>query len=146
MDIKEIFGANLAAFRAAAKLSQDELAERVGLKSGVSISRMENGNKFVSDKTLGKIARVLEKDPSEFFVTPGYQPKPTPEEALQILAEAIRKPVRLPTPLEEKPEILRLIEGRSAKEISSLTRLVKDWIADEDEMSLSKPTSKKNIR
>ncbi|OJX77413.1 helix-turn-helix transcriptional regulator [Magnetospirillum sp. 64-120] len=59
MDSKRIIGARIQAARAARRLSQDDLAERVG-RSRDAISRAERGANMPSVDTLIAIAEVLD--------------------------------------------------------------------------------------
>lgn len=57
---------HLKAWREWAKLSQDELAERVGTTKSV-ISLLENGRRGLSDKWLRKFAEALDTTPGHIL-------------------------------------------------------------------------------
>ncbi|MDT2698499.1 helix-turn-helix transcriptional regulator [Enterococcus gallinarum] len=64
----ENFGKNVTKLRKSKNLSQEQLAEKVGLKKQ-SISNIERGNRYPTFETLEKIASVLEASPIELFGT-----------------------------------------------------------------------------
>lgn len=61
MEIREIFARNLRVFRNRRKLSQEELAHRVGINRGY-ISSLERELYSPSIDTVDRIAKVLEVD------------------------------------------------------------------------------------
>jgi transcriptional regulator with XRE-family HTH domain len=54
------FGANLRRARQARDWSQDDLGRRIGLKSGMSISHYETGQREPTLRTLARLAHALE--------------------------------------------------------------------------------------
>ena len=64
----ENFGKNVTKLRKSKNLSQEQLAEKVGLKKQ-SISNIERGNRYPTFETLEKIASVLKASPIELFGT-----------------------------------------------------------------------------
>lgn len=60
-------GQRIAQAREDADLTQQELAERIGLKTGQSISRYERGETEVRTRRLERIAEETRK-PMEFFI------------------------------------------------------------------------------
>ncbi|MDR2738230.1 MAG: helix-turn-helix domain-containing protein [Treponema sp.] len=72
-EIKAILGKNLKRFRAKRKLSQLQLAVKAGLTHNF-INDLENGKKWLSPKTLGKLSKVLVMEPYQFFVPEALLP------------------------------------------------------------------------
>lgn len=64
----ENFGSNITRLRKDQGLSQEELADRVGLKKQ-SISNIERGNRYPTFETLERIASVLNASPIQLFGT-----------------------------------------------------------------------------
>lgn len=65
--IMAIVAANIRRFREEKGWSQEELRKRVRWKSKTMVSQLENRQTGVGPQTLRKLAKVFEKDPSEFF-------------------------------------------------------------------------------
>jgi transcriptional regulator with XRE-family HTH domain len=63
---KELLGARIKELRKAKGLSQDTLAERVGIDAK-HLSRLEVGGSYPSLDTLERLAQVLGVDLKEFF-------------------------------------------------------------------------------
>lgn len=74
MDVREIVGRNVRRYRLAAKLSQAEVAQRIGSRSlGVSqgyVSELEAGRRNPTISTLQEIARALGIRPAELLEEP----------------------------------------------------------------------------
>ena len=66
MDIQRRFGANLRRCRLAAGLSQETVAERMGVDRA-HVSSMERGQQNVTLMTLGFVAQALKIDPAELL-------------------------------------------------------------------------------
>lgn len=66
MDLREVFATNLRQLRHAKGLSQDDIAFQAGVSRSY-LSQLEKGKFYASLKTLGKIAEVLEIEPSELL-------------------------------------------------------------------------------
>lgn len=66
MNVKLVFGNNLHSYRKAAKLSQEQLAEQLGITTK-HLSSMETGRAFVSAELLEKIATALQVSVSSLF-------------------------------------------------------------------------------
>ena len=67
-DIKRTFGIALKELRESRNLTQEQLAEKLGLETFQTINRIENGKTFVSGETLEKICNFFEIAPTFFFV------------------------------------------------------------------------------
>jgi len=63
---KELLGARIKELRKAKKLSQEELAELVGIEPR-HMSRIEVGNSYPSLDRLERIAKALDADLRDFF-------------------------------------------------------------------------------
>lgn len=96
----EEVGNRIRALREAKKLSQDELANEVGV-SRKFLSNIENGNRNFKCDTLMKLAEAL--DTSEMYLLHGKE---------------IEK-------IEYSCEILQLLEGRTTKEVDLACRILK---------------------
>jgi transcriptional regulator with XRE-family HTH domain len=71
-DTKKLIGARIKELRRKAGLTQEELAERVGLDSR-HLSRLEVGRHFPSLQSLERIAAALDVPLAEFFQFPGEE-------------------------------------------------------------------------
>jgi transcriptional regulator with XRE-family HTH domain len=67
MDIRETFGANLRSYRLKAQLSQEALAERIGVDRAY-ISLIERGQQNVTLLTIWHAARALDIRPADLLV------------------------------------------------------------------------------
>ena len=66
MNIKKLFGKKIKEFRTKLSLTQEELAEKIGI-SAKSLSQIELGNNFVSAETLDAICNALNTNPKSMF-------------------------------------------------------------------------------
>ena len=66
MSFLKSFGKNLKRLRKAKGLSQEQLAERLGL-GAKSLSPVENGKSFISINKLELLCKILETSPAELF-------------------------------------------------------------------------------
>ena len=64
--LNEKFGAKIQQIRKSRKMTQEQLAEIIGLDIP-NISNIERGKHFVSSSTLEKIIKALEVEPKELF-------------------------------------------------------------------------------
>lgn len=69
MNVKSIFGKNLKHFRKLNKITQEELAERLGIIP-THLSRIENGKSFVTADLLDALCVIFDISPASFFYTP----------------------------------------------------------------------------
>ena len=67
-NMRAIFSSNLRKIREEAKLSQINLAEKADLAPNF-INAIENGKKWISPESLGRLAKSLEVEPYQFFLT-----------------------------------------------------------------------------
>lgn len=65
-EVKTNFGLTVKEYRTYKQLSQEDLAEMVGLQQR-TISRIENGKAFVSCEGITKFANVFNISPAAFF-------------------------------------------------------------------------------
>ena len=70
VNIRKIFGENLKYYRKKAGLSQEQLAEKLGVSPN-HLSVIETGGKFVTYKLLERIISLFDIMPSALFFTPG---------------------------------------------------------------------------
>ena len=68
INIRSIFSRNLKRLRTHANLSQLNLADSAGLTHNF-INDIENGKKWVSAETIGKLALALKAEPYQFFIS-----------------------------------------------------------------------------
>ena len=66
MDIRKLFGRNLRHYRLAAALSQEAVAERMGVDRA-HVSSMERGQQNVTLLTIWQAAQALGRKPAEFL-------------------------------------------------------------------------------
>jgi transcriptional regulator with XRE-family HTH domain len=66
MDIRKVFGQNLRRYRLAAGLSQEGVAERMGVDRA-HVSSMERGRQNVTLLTVWQTAQALNRRPAEFL-------------------------------------------------------------------------------
>ncbi len=66
MDIRKVFGQNLRRYRLAAGLSQEAVAERMGVDRA-HVSSMERGQQNVTLLTIWQAAQALDRKPAEFL-------------------------------------------------------------------------------
>jgi transcriptional regulator with XRE-family HTH domain len=67
INIRVLFSKNLKRLRGLANLSQVNLAADAGLTHNF-INDIENGKKWVSPETIGKLATALKAEPYQFFI------------------------------------------------------------------------------
>ena len=65
-DIKKLLGKQIKLYREKANLTQEQLAEKIGINSR-SVSVIECGINFVTAETLSMIARALDVTPKTLF-------------------------------------------------------------------------------
>ncbi len=65
-DIKKLLGKRIKHFRELQNITQEELAEKVGINSR-SVSLIECGSNFVTAQTLNAIAKALDTSPKKLF-------------------------------------------------------------------------------
>ena len=83
MNTKELLGLRVKEFRKQKKLTQERLAEIIGVDNGY-ISKLEVGQNFPSITTLEKIADVLDVELYELFRYTNYKSKNFKEEINMI--------------------------------------------------------------
>lgn len=66
MNLKKILGSNIKKYRKIADMTQEELAEKVGISSK-HLSRIEIGNTFPSSALLEKLSIALNVSPAGLF-------------------------------------------------------------------------------
>ena len=67
VNIRAMLSTNLRKFRKDANLSQILLAEKASLAPNF-VNDIENGRKWVSPESLGKLANALKVEPHQFFI------------------------------------------------------------------------------
>ncbi|MDO5436709.1 MAG: helix-turn-helix transcriptional regulator [bacterium] len=73
MNIKKLLGKRLQEIRKTRKLTQEQVAERVGMETS-SISNVENGKYYPSAENLDKILNILDVKPGEVFAFESLRP------------------------------------------------------------------------
>ena len=90
MDIRRIFGANLRHYRLAAGLSQEAVAERMGVDRA-QVSSMERGRQNVTLITLWHLAEALKIQPADLLDTTPKPPGGTSRPARRRLSAPVRR-------------------------------------------------------
>lgn len=72
-ELRQIFGRRLRQIRRSQDLTQEQLAERVGLSVNF-ISLIENGDAAPSFDTIEKLAQALNVSATDFFQPPSNNP------------------------------------------------------------------------
>lgn len=65
-DLCEILGSNIRCYRIKLKMTQEELAEKIGITS-VEISKIETGKTWPKKETIEKLLEILEVKPFQLF-------------------------------------------------------------------------------
>jgi len=86
-NIKELLGSRIKEIRKNRKLTQEKLAEVVGIEPN-NLCRIENGKNFPTPENLGKIARALSVEVYELFL---YKHLSNTQSLKEKLFEAIEK-------------------------------------------------------
>ena len=68
MELDELIGKNLQRLRERNCLTQEQLAEKIGIESPGLISRWENGKKGIGKAVLKKLSESLHASPWEFLI------------------------------------------------------------------------------
>ena len=69
MNLKQVFGKNVKYYRFQKKITQSQLAEKIGV-SDVQISRIETGICGTEFEIIEKICKTLNIQPFQLFVEP----------------------------------------------------------------------------
>lgn len=67
-DLNKLMGKNLRRLRLERNLTQDQLAERLGMSNSCTVTKWEAGRKGIGKTILLKLCRALNVRPSRFFV------------------------------------------------------------------------------
>jgi transcriptional regulator with XRE-family HTH domain len=102
MNIKQAFGKKIKEKRLQQNLTQEQLAERVGI-SPKSLSQIELGNNFISAENLEQICNVLNIQPKSLF---DFEKDNTEE----IMEYVCRKLKHNPALLDKVYKIISIIE------------------------------------
>lgn len=116
-DIASAMGAHIRKIRKKCGLTLEALSEKADV-SPVFLSDVERGRKEPSVTTLRKIAGALGIKIA-YLVKP-VEPKTAGEKTIEILAD------------EPTKEILTLLEGRSAYQVKTASRVLKSLFEDEE--------------
>ncbi|EGO8423955.1 MULTISPECIES: helix-turn-helix domain-containing protein [Enterococcus] len=121
----ENFGKNIVKLRKNKNLSQEQLAEKVGLKKQ-SISNIERGNRYPTFETLDKIASVLEVSPIELFGTE----KEIMTADVPTILEEIDKSKEILRTVFKAEKVLKKIQEPIQKLVENLALIEKnkEWI------------------
>lgn len=79
MDIRILFGANARHFRNLAGLSQEAVAERMGVDRAY-VSLIERGGQNVTLLSIHELARALRVRPADLLADPPHGEEPRPAE------------------------------------------------------------------
>jgi transcriptional regulator with XRE-family HTH domain len=107
--LREELGRRIAAARNAAGLSQQELAEKIGLKHAQDVSRYERGKVEVPGHRIDRIAEATGR-PRSYFTRDPSEPEATPSASVDELSAKVD---RLASAVEElRHEILAELQAR----------------------------------
>jgi len=87
-EIRGIFSANIKRYRQGRSLSQADLAEKLDISVNF-LCNIENGNRWISPKTLVKFASALKIEPYELFKPAEALPPDVPLIINKCLDEAV---------------------------------------------------------
>jgi transcriptional regulator with XRE-family HTH domain len=96
-------GRRIKQAREDANLTQQELADRIGIKTAQSISRYERGQTEVSTKRLRRIAEATSKDLAFFITLPEEIPLTNLERVEAELAEVRQTLARIEEKIDVAP-------------------------------------------
>ncbi len=91
MNIKKLLGKRLQEIRKSRKLTQEQVAELVGIETP-SISNIEVGKYFPSAENLDKILAILDIKPVDIFTFESLAPR---DELIQEMLTAMNKDEKL---------------------------------------------------
>ena len=94
-ELKHLIGKRIRDLRKSRKLTQEQLAELIGIGTP-NISYIENGKFSPSVETLDKLAKVLQVEPYEIYMTSPYKSKKQIKDEMFLA-------------LENNEELLRLV-------------------------------------
>lgn len=69
MDLRQVFAANLRRFRHEKGLSQEELADLADINR-TYVSKIETGATWIGLELIGRLSKVLGRQPAEFLYNP----------------------------------------------------------------------------
>lgn len=87
MDIKKGVGQNIQEMRKKLKMTQEQLAELIGIET-ISLSKIETGKSYPTSENLAKISTVLNVEPYEFFL---FEKEKTKDELLAEIQASVEK-------------------------------------------------------
>ena len=87
-DIGQVMAASLKRLRASKGWTQKDLGAASGM-STEQIKKLETGTSWISAGGVSQLARALGVPEGEIFRDPDEIPRPTPQEAMSVLAEVI---------------------------------------------------------
>lgn len=87
MDIKKGVGQNIQEMRKQLKMTQEQLAELIGIET-ISLSKIETGKSYPTSENLAKIAAALNVEPYEFFL---FEKEKTKDELLEEIQTSVNK-------------------------------------------------------
>lgn len=88
--VAKIFARNLKAYRQKIGLTQEKLAERMGV-SHITVQNWERGRRWPHPDSIDDLARDLEIDPAFLFIENPKNLHPTIEEAWKIVGEYLKQ-------------------------------------------------------
>lgn len=98
--IEEVLAANIKSLRKARGLTQEKLSERAGM-SLTGLQGIEYCLRWPSPDTVRKITSALGVPEGALFQDLSAMPKPSAQEALEVITEAILRPAPAPTHEDE---------------------------------------------
>lgn len=125
---RESFGRRLRAARERAGFTADSLASALKVHRN-TVYQLERGDQWISSELLEKIGDIFNVSPATLFTDDVVKIEPSPQEALEVLRQAIEAP----TPIPEA-------QGFDDREMAMLREAA---IAIREARSFSKPAKKR---
>lgn len=128
--IKSTIGQCIRRYRERAGITQAELGKAIG-RAGQTVYSLENGRQWAEYETLEAIAKHLGFPVDHLFASEIVMVKPTPEEALAVLAESLAAKKTHP-----QADLFAAIEGATPGQIKTIREAL--GLADQREDALKK--------
>lgn len=87
--IRQLLALRMKQLRESKSLTQEKLAERANMAK-THIGHIETGRRWPKPESLEAIAAALGVESKDLFQEPGNFPKPTPQQALDVLSDFIK--------------------------------------------------------
>ena len=95
IDIREVLGGQIKKWRELRGMSQQALAKAAGIDKQ-SVYRLEKGKVWPEYENIQAICQVLDIPDFVLFIDQKYSKKPTPQEALEVIEQALSPACDIP--------------------------------------------------